>query len=70
MDFLKVDAHNIVPCWEASDKLEYSARTIRPKITKQLSSFLTEFPPCVKHPIGPKTQKVEKPVSQTVAACC
>ncbi|KAL8578360.1 hypothetical protein ACOMHN_031734 [Nucella lapillus] len=30
--FCQVDAHNIVPCWEASPKLEYSARTIRTKI--------------------------------------
>jgi deoxyribodipyrimidine photo-lyase len=26
---VQVDAHNIVPCWHASDKLEYAARTIR-----------------------------------------
>jgi len=25
----QVDAHNIVPIWEASDKQEYGARTIR-----------------------------------------
>ncbi|XP_028409958.1 deoxyribodipyrimidine photo-lyase-like [Dendronephthya gigantea] len=53
----EVDAHNIVPCWEASPKLEYAARTIRPKITNQLPSFLTEFPPCVKHPIDSKAHK-------------
>ncbi len=45
----QVDAHNIVPCWEASDKLEYAARTIRPKITKKLTEFLTEYPPVVQH---------------------
>merc|ERR1712151_1144354 len=27
--FCQVDAHNIVPVWEASDKQEYAARTIR-----------------------------------------
>ena len=27
--FVQLDAHNVVPCWEASDKLEYGARTIR-----------------------------------------
>ena len=26
---VQVDAHNVVPCWHASDKLEYGARTIR-----------------------------------------
>lgn len=31
----EVDAHNVVPLWEASDKLEYAARTIRPKITRE-----------------------------------
>ena len=28
--FHVVDAHNIVPLWEASPKQEYAARTIRP----------------------------------------
>jgi deoxyribodipyrimidine photo-lyase len=40
-----VDAHNVVPCWEASPKLEYAARTIRPKIHAKLAEYLTEFPP-------------------------
>ncbi|KAH9328232.1 hypothetical protein KI387_000340, partial [Taxus chinensis] len=40
----EVDAHNIVPVWRASDKLEYSARTIRTKIQKQLPEFLVQFP--------------------------
>ncbi|XP_008283888.1 CPD photolyase [Stegastes partitus] len=47
---IQVDAHNIVPCWEASPKLEYAARTIRGKITKVLSDFLTDFPLVEKHP--------------------
>lgn len=42
--FHLVDAHNIVPCWEASDKLEFAAYTIRPKIKKKLDEFLDEFP--------------------------
>ncbi|XP_013913565.1 PREDICTED: deoxyribodipyrimidine photo-lyase-like [Thamnophis sirtalis] len=46
----QVDAHNIVPCWVASEKQEYGARTIRRKIHDQLPKFLTEFPPVVKHP--------------------
>uniref|UniRef100_A0A8C9RU34 Deoxyribodipyrimidine photo-lyase n=1 Tax=Scleropages formosus TaxID=113540 RepID=A0A8C9RU34_SCLFO len=48
--FIQVDAHNVVPCWVASDKQEYSARTIRGKITKLLPEFLTEFPLVEKHP--------------------
>lgn len=48
--FCQVDAHNIVPCWEASPKLEYGARTIRSKINSQLPTYLTQFPPVIKHP--------------------
>lgn len=39
-----VDAHNIVPVWIASEKQEFSARTIRPKIQKFLDEFLQPFP--------------------------
>ncbi len=45
-----VDAHNIVPCWAASDKQEYAARTIRPKIHKKLDEFLEPFPGLDAHP--------------------
>ena len=38
--FHEVDAHNVVPCWLASDKREYGARTIRSKIHKKLPEFL------------------------------
>ncbi|XP_044525951.1 deoxyribodipyrimidine photo-lyase [Gracilinanus agilis] len=48
--FVQVDAHNIVPCWIASDKQEYGARTIRHKIHDRLPHFLTEFPPIICHP--------------------
>nr|XP_029119713.1 deoxyribodipyrimidine photo-lyase isoform X1 [Elaeis guineensis] len=40
----QVDAHNVVPVWAASDKLEYSAKTIRPKIHRLLPEYLVEFP--------------------------
>lgn len=43
--FYEVDAHNIVPCRHVSDKQEYGAYTIRPKIQRLLPEFLTEFPP-------------------------
>ena len=42
--FYEVDAHNIVPCWKASDKQEYAAYTIRPKINALLDEYLDEFP--------------------------
>uniref|UniRef100_A0A383VG34 Deoxyribodipyrimidine photo-lyase n=1 Tax=Tetradesmus obliquus TaxID=3088 RepID=A0A383VG34_TETOB len=41
----EVDAHNVVPVWVASDKREYAARTIRPKIQAKLPEFLREYPP-------------------------
>ncbi|KAL5728051.1 deoxyribodipyrimidine photo-lyase [Ranunculus cassubicifolius] len=40
----EVDAHNIVPLWEASPKLEYGARTIRSKINKLLPVYLIDYP--------------------------
>jgi len=42
--FYEVDAHNIVPCWTASDKQEYAAYTFRPKINRLLDRFLDKFP--------------------------
>jgi len=52
----QVDAHNIVPVWVTSEKQEYAARTIRPKITKKLAEYLSSFPPVIKHPVSPSTQ--------------
>lgn len=46
----EVDAHNIVPVWEASEKQEYAAYTIRPKINRQLRQYLTDIPEIIKHP--------------------
>ncbi|WP_462325933.1 deoxyribodipyrimidine photo-lyase [Desulfoplanes sp.] len=40
----EVDAHNIVPVWRVSNKQEYAARTIRPKIQRLLAEFLEPFP--------------------------
>lgn len=48
--FYEVDAHNIVPCWVASEKQDFAARTFRPKINRRLTEFLTEFPKLKKHP--------------------
>ena len=42
---IEVDARNIVPARTASDKREYMARTLRPKIQRLLPEFLEEFPP-------------------------
>lgn len=42
--FYEVDAHNIIPVWQASSKQEYGAYTLRPKIQKLLPKYLEEFP--------------------------
>lgn len=41
---IEVDAHNIVPCFYASNKQEFGAYTLRPKILKVLNEFLTDYP--------------------------
>ncbi len=46
----EVDAHNIIPCWKASDKEEFAAYTFRPKVHRALSEFLSDFPKLKKHP--------------------
>lgn len=46
----KVDAHNVIPLWVTSGKLEYAARTIRPKVNNNLTQYLTEFPAMISHP--------------------
>jgi deoxyribodipyrimidine photo-lyase len=51
----QVDAHNIVPVWQASSKQEYAAYTIRPKISRLLSQFITDFPQLIPHPYRLKT---------------
>lgn len=48
--FYEVDAHNIVPVWAASPKLEFAAYTIRPKINKLLPGFLDDFPKVERMP--------------------
>jgi len=60
--FVEVDAHNILPCREMSDKQEYSAFTLRKKITCRLNEFLEEYPESmnpgsgIRHPVA--THKV------------
>ncbi|XP_053206509.1 deoxyribodipyrimidine photo-lyase-like [Panonychus citri] len=69
--FCQIDAHNIVPCWFASDKLEYAARTIRPKITNKLPEFLTHFPPVIHHPYSSdvKYEKVDWVAAEASLQC-
>lgn len=48
----QVDTHNVVPLWLASDKLEFAAYTIRPKIHKLLPKYLTDIPKLEIHKFG------------------
>ena len=45
VEVYRVDGHNTVPMWMASDKLETGARTIRGKIHRLLPTFLRDYPP-------------------------
>eukprot|EP00434_Breviolum_minutum_P013119 symbB.v1.2.011563.t1/scaffold715.1/size233058/9 len=62
---IQVDAHNVVPVWEASDKQETGARTLRPKINKLLKEFLVEFPVLKRHPKGAAV----KSKGSSISAC-
>lgn len=46
----EVDSHNIIPAWTTSNKKEYAAYTIRPKIKRVLGDFLSEIPALQNHP--------------------
>ncbi|HDR05411.1 MAG TPA: deoxyribodipyrimidine photolyase [Candidatus Marinimicrobia bacterium] len=47
----EVDAHNIIPAWILSEKQEWAAYTIRPKVHRLLPDFLTDFPELKKMPL-------------------
>uniref|UniRef100_A0A672T1C2 Deoxyribodipyrimidine photo-lyase n=1 Tax=Sinocyclocheilus grahami TaxID=75366 RepID=A0A672T1C2_SINGR len=59
---------SLVPCWEASEKLEYGARTIRGKITKLLPEFLSEIPLVDTHPHS--ASRTAKPVDWEEVLSC
>lgn len=62
--FFEIDTHNIVPVWLASEKREYGAYTIRPKINRLLYDFLTDIPNFQYHPITWKvTEKIKEQFS-------
>lgn len=48
--FHEVDSHNIIPCRVASQKPEYGAYTLRPKLRNLLPRYLTELPAIRRHP--------------------
>ncbi|MCX7876805.1 MAG: deoxyribodipyrimidine photo-lyase [Melioribacteraceae bacterium] len=57
--FHEVDAHNIVPFHQVSNKLEFAAYTIRPKIQKLLPEFLDEFPKLRKMNFSYQNKKID-----------
>jgi len=54
----EVDAHNIIPCWVASEKQEYAAYTFRPKVHRKLKQYLTDFPSLKKQSLSGGVESV------------
>jgi deoxyribodipyrimidine photo-lyase len=52
----QVDAHNIVPCWVASEKQEFGAYTLRPKLHRLLPTYLESLPTVKHHPYPAKPE--------------
>lgn len=50
MPFYEVDTHNIIPVWTLSQKKEYAAYTLRPKINRLLADYLSDIPAVQYHP--------------------
>lgn len=48
---IEVDGHNVVPARVVSNKQEYAARTIRPKLHRLTGEFFEEFPKLAPTPI-------------------
>ena len=55
---VEVDGRNVVPARAASDKREYMARTIRPKIQRLLPEYLHEFPTPTAQPLATWTAPI------------
>lgn len=47
-NLIVVDSHNTVPVWEVSEKKEFAAYTIRPKIWKKFDEFYSPLPKLTK----------------------
>ncbi|WP_430734785.1 deoxyribodipyrimidine photo-lyase [Halodesulfovibrio aestuarii] len=59
----EVDGRNIVPVRYVSDKQEYAARTIRPKIHRLLDQFLSPFPQLTAPQTAWNGDKLSEPLS-------
>jgi deoxyribodipyrimidine photo-lyase len=49
---MEVDAHNVCPAFFISDKVEWGAYTLRPKIHRALSTYLIDFPSVSKQTLN------------------
>lgn len=63
ISFDVVDAHNCIPVWVTSDKQEFAARTIRPKIYRSISEFLVPFPKLHKQEVDVVSKKLIRNVT-------
>lgn len=57
--FDEVDAHNIVPAFYVSDKQEFAAYTLRPKLRKFINEFLDEFPKIDYYHFNKEFEKID-----------
>jgi len=48
--FIRVNTACVIPVWDASPKLEFSAKTIRNKLMSRYDAFLAPSTPVVSHP--------------------
>jgi deoxyribodipyrimidine photo-lyase len=62
--FYEVDSHNVVPAWTVSNKKEYAAYTLRPKIKRLLDAYLTDIPAIELHPFDYPIEAVAKYTSR------
>ena len=66
--FYEVDSHNVVPAWTVSNKKEYAAYTLRPKIKRLLDAYLTDIPAIERHPFDCPVVSVAKDASCSAAS--
>jgi deoxyribodipyrimidine photo-lyase len=48
ISMFEVDAHNVIPAFYVTNKQEWGAYTLRPKVHKLLDKYLTDFPALLK----------------------
>lgn len=65
----EVDSRNVVPCRLVSDKREYMARTLRPKLHRLLPEFLTPIPALRPHAVAWPGSPSEPDWATALARC-